>query len=270
VYNIRIGNPQLKNSTQHSLNLSGSFYTQNPKSLYSVNSNISAGYRLSLNPVADSVINDFSGKRTYYYINADQSKSLNMNYRFSVSRKLNKNSLQFMYNGQLNNSRLPGYIDGLSNTSETVNLSNQLSLQYSVAELLVVNASQSFQHNKTKQSAAGLRSFENSNNTTRLGAVLNYPDHFTISSTADYISNSNIPRPTILWNAFATYRFMKEQAELKFSAMDLLKKYQNITNGVNSYGTYTRISNGLQQFFLLTFSYYPRKFGKTEVKRQGK
>jgi hypothetical protein len=175
-----------------------------------------------------------------------------------------------MYNGQMNNSRLPGYIDGLSNTSETVNLSNQLSLQYSVAELLVVNASQSFQHNKTKQSAAGLRSFENSNNTTRLGAVLNYPDHFTISSTADYISNSNIPRPTILWNAFATYRFMKEQAELKFSAMDLLKKYQNITNGVNSYGTYTRISNGLQQFFLLTFSYYPRKFGKTEVKRQGK
>src|SRR5207237_3532464 len=106
--------------------------------------------------------------RTYYYINADQSKSLNMNYRFSVSRKLNKNNLQFMYNGQLNNTRLPGYIDGLINTSETVNLSNQFSLQYSVAELLVVNASQSFQHNKTKQSAAALRSFENSNNTTRL------------------------------------------------------------------------------------------------------
>jgi hypothetical protein len=60
---------------------------------------------------------------------------------------------------------------------------------------------------------------------------------------------------------------MKQQAELKLSAMDILKQYQNITNSVNSYGTTTRITNGLQQYFLLTFSYYPRKFGKTEVKR---
>ena len=61
---------------------------------------------------------------------------------------------------------------------------------------------------------------------------------------------------------------MKQQGELKFSAMDLLKQYQNITNSVTAYGTTTRITNGLQQYFLLTFSYYPRKFGKTEIKKQ--
>jgi hypothetical protein len=59
---------------------------------------------------------------------------------------------------------------------------------------------------------------------------------------------------------------MKQQGELKFSAMDLLKQYKNISNNVNTYGTSTRIKNGLQQFFLLTFSSYPRKFGKTEIK----
>jgi hypothetical protein len=63
---------------------------------------------------------------------------------------------------------------------------------------------------------------------------------------------------------------MKQQAELKFSAMDLLKQYQNISNTVTEYGTSTRITNGLQQYFLVTFSYYPRKFGKTEIKRQSK
>ena len=61
---------------------------------------------------------------------------------------------------------------------------------------------------------------------------------------------------------------MKQQGELKFSAMDLLKQYENISNNANPYGTTTRITNGLQQYFLLTFSYYPRKFGKTEVKKQ--
>jgi hypothetical protein len=51
--------------------------------------------------------------------------------------------------------------------------------------------------------------------------------------------------------------------------MDLLKQYQNITNSASAYGNSTRITNGLQQYFLLTFFYYPRKFGKTEIKRQG-
>jgi hypothetical protein len=44
--------------------------------------------------------------------------------------------------------------------------------------------------------------------------------------------------------------------------------FQNISNSVNTYGTTTRITNGLQQYFLLTFSYYPRKIGKTEIKKQ--
>ena len=61
---------------------------------------------------------------------------------------------------------------------------------------------------------------------------------------------------------------MNQQSELKFSAMDVLKQYQNITNSASAYGTTTRITNGLQQYFLLTFSYYPRKFGKMEIKKQ--
>jgi hypothetical protein len=60
---------------------------------------------------------------------------------------------------------------------------------------------------------------------------------------------------------------MKNQGELKFSAMDLLKKYQNISNSAYEFGTTTRITNGLQQYFMLTFSYYPRRFGKTELKK---
>lgn len=102
-----------------------------------------------------------------------------------------------------------------------------------------------------------------------MGIVLNYPEDFSFSSTVDYVNNSNIDKPFVLWNTFMTYRFMKQQGELKFSAMDLLKKYRNITNSANSYGTITRITNGLQQYFLLTFSYYPRKFGKTEIRKQG-
>lgn len=270
VYNTRIGNPNLQNRINNNTNLNLSFNTQKPKSVYSVNSSISGSYGLALRPVTDSIINDVSGKRTYYYINADKSKNLNLSYNFNISRKFNKNNLQLMYNGQRGNGKTPSYMDGIYNISETDNLSNNFTLQFTLRSLLVLNVGQNFQRYKSSQTAKGLKSFTNKNNSTNFGIVLNYPKNFTLSSTLDRIDNSNLNRQTLLWNAFATYRFMKQQGELKFSAMDLLKQYQNITNSVNSYGTTTRITNGLQQYFLLTFSYYPRKFGKTEIRRQGR
>lgn len=269
VYNTRIGNQYLKNRINHTIHLGGNFNTQNQKSVYSVNGYVNGQYNRSLNPVVDSIINQPSGKRISYYINGDKSNNLNLNYSINISRKLKKNSMQLMYNGQFRNSKFPNYIDSRYNISETVNLFNQLTLQFSLRSILIVDLGQSLQHYKTRHTAAGLTSFKNSNSTTKLGVVLNYPSNFTFSSTIENISNSNLNKPAILWNSFTTYRFMKQQGELKFSAMDLLKQYKNISNSVNAYGTSTRITNGLQQFFLLTFSYYPRKFGKTAIKKPG-
>jgi hypothetical protein len=268
VYNTRIGNPFLRNKINHTINVNNNFNTQQPQAIYSVNGNIGGGYTRSLNPVVDSTINDPSGRRISYYVNADRSSNLNLNYNFNISRKLKKNSLQLMYDGRFGRGSVPNYVDRVYNISETGSLSNNFTLQYTFSSILVLNVGKSLQHYTSKQTAAGLRSFKNVNDNTRFGAVLNFPKNFTFSSTLDHINSSNLDEPIVLWNSFATYRFMKQQAELKLSAMDILKQYQNITNSVNSYGTTTRITNGLQQYFLLTFSYYPRKFGKTDVKRQ--
>ena len=173
-----------------------------------------------------------------------------------------------MYNGDFRTGKQPNFIDTSSNISKTGSLSNSFTLQFSLKSIVVFTLGQSFQNNSTRQSAASLSSFKNNSNTTKLGIVVNYPAGFSISSTADRVSNSGIAKPIILWNAFASYRFMKQQGELKLSAMDLLKKYQNISNSAFPFGTTTRITNGLQQYFMLTFSYYPRKFGKTELKKR--
>lgn len=267
VYNIRIGNPNLKNTRLHALNFYTNFNTENPKSPYTVTGGLSSGYMLSVDPITDSVINDYSGKRASYAVNAGNSNTLYANYNFSISRKLNKNSIQLMYNGSARTSKNPNFIDGLSNSSKSDNLANQFTLQYSLGTVFIISLGQSFQQNKNTPSVSTLKAFKNSSNTTKLGITLNYPENLSFSTTIDNIDNSNISKPVTLWNSFITYRFLKQQGELKFSAMDLLKQYQNITNTVNSYGTVTRIANGLQQYFLLTFSYYPRKFGKTELKR---
>ena len=267
-YEIRIGNPMLQNQVNNQGHFNVNFNTQNPKSLYSINGSINGGYSHNANPVADSIINEPSGKRRTYFVNVDRRNNLNVGYNFSVGRKIDKSSLQLKLDGNYNTGKMPNYIDGFYNTSQTGSHFNQYRLQFTLRSVLVLNVGQGFQAYQSKQSAGGLMPFKNRNTTTKLGAVLNYPTNFTFSSTLERLVNSNLDEPTLLWNAFATYRFMKQQGELKLSAMDMLKQYKNIINYSGPYGTTTRISNGLQQYFLLTFSYYPRKFGKAEIKKQ--
>jgi hypothetical protein len=66
-----------------------------------------------------------------------------------------------------------------------------------------------------------------------------------------------------IWNASANYRLFKgNTTEIKFSALDLL--HQN--TGLINYGFNNSITQGtvnvLQQYFMVTLAYFPRKFGK--------
>ncbi|GAA4328798.1 outer membrane beta-barrel protein [Flaviaesturariibacter amylovorans] len=267
-YEVRVGNPNLRNRVNHRTNAHLSFQTQNPRSLYTVNGSVSGGIGHTVNQVTDSVINDPSGKRITYYTNAGEGRQMNVNYNLNVARRLAKSQLQLQLNGQFTNSNNPNYIDGAYNSSTNRNASLQGSLQFSLRSVLILNVGQQYQRFTTRQTAAGLNAFSNATGSTRVGLTVNAPEHFSFGSTIDRVGNSSLDRPTVLWNAFATCRFLKQQGELRFSAMDLLKKYQNISNSANAYGTSTRITNGLQQYFLLTLSYYPRRFGKTEIKAQ--
>jgi len=64
-----------------------------------------------------------------------------------------------------------------------------------------------------------------------------------------------------IWNATTSYRFMKDEAELKFTAFDMLRQNKNIINFLNQNSIGTTVTNGLRQYFMLSFSFYPRKFG---------
>ncbi|MCH5600191.1 TonB-dependent receptor [Niabella ginsengisoli] len=90
VFNVRIGNPNLKNQVNHTYSIYGNFNTQKPKSKYALNGNLNGSFLKSLNPVTDSLINDSSGKRFYYYINAPESRSFNMSYNLNLTRNLKK------------------------------------------------------------------------------------------------------------------------------------------------------------------------------------
>jgi len=95
---------------------------------------------------------------------------------------------------------------------------------------------------------------------------LDWTNKLSISSNVIYTQNryNGIEQQAFtIWNASVNYRLLKGNiAELKFSALDLL--HQN--TGLINYGYNNSITQGtvnmLQQYFMLTLAYFPRKFGK--------
>lgn len=267
-YEIRVGNPDLKNTIHNRINLYSYFNTQRPKSKHSFSGSLNAGITQMVNPVVDSLINDPAGKRIYYFTNAGESTNTNLNYNISVARRFKKNTINFMYAGSFHRNRRPGYVDGIYTVSQNNILNQQISTTLALRSRFVLNIAWNIQQNSTRQSASSLSAFKNTNYSTKVGATFNGLENFTFSSTFDHIRNSNLEEPTLLWNSFVSYRFLKRQAELKFTAMDMLKQYKNISNYAGPFGTTTSITNGLQQYFLITIAYFPRKFGKTTIQRK--
>ncbi|PUZ23858.1 hypothetical protein GA0116948_10873 [Chitinophaga costaii] len=65
-----------------------------------------------------------------------------------------------------------------------------------------------------------------------------------------------------IWNTDVGYRFLKgNNLEVKLSGLDLLHQHKNVINTITDNSITTGTVNVLQQYFLFTLAYYPRRFG---------
>ena len=213
--------------------------------------------------IADSSFYDDLGRKNIYLINIDGRRNWNVGGNINTSIRLNKkNVLQFSYNGSINNSQSPNYIDDIFSVSRSQNINNTLRIYLALGEIVNFSVSQGVNMSNSIQTGANLRSFKNTNYITGANINLQYPKDLTFSNTLNYVKNNTTNQSSALWNAFISYRFFKaKQLEAKLSAMDILRQNQNINIGSSNNTVTTTVTNGLQQFYMLTISYFPRKFG---------
>jgi hypothetical protein len=227
-----------------------------------INFNLNASYGIVKNGITDSSFYDKSGRRVIYLINIDGRKNWGLSGNVNTSIRLKKNVLQFTYNGSLFNSQSPNYIDSLFSISRTQNMNNSLRIYFALGEIVNFSMSQGVNMSNSLQTAKKLGSFKNTNYVTTANINLLYPKNMTFSNTLNYVKNTSNKQSSALWNAFLSYRFLKgKQLEAKVSAMDILRQNKNIGIGSSNNGITTTVTNGLQQFYMLTLSYFPRKFG---------
>ncbi|MFT3903839.1 MAG: TonB-dependent receptor [Niabella sp.] len=278
LYSFNYGNPGLKSSYTHSLGVETSFNTEQFKGKKDLNMSLSGGYDNTMRAFADSIMYDSLNRRHVYPINVNNSLAYRLAYNINTSFRISeKYTLQLGYTTNFNIRKSPSYIDTIYSVSQSNTFNNTFNIGLTLGDYIALNGAQRISTNISKQSDKTLNSFKNHNYTTSTTITINYPKDFSLTNSVNYVKSTSSNNQTqgseaTLWNIYTTYRLTKtKQVELKFSAMDLLRQNKNITNSITDRGNgvSTTVTNGLQNFYMLTVSYFPRRFGGAAGRNRG-
>lgn len=284
LYSIYKGGLNLVNSKSHSISGNVNYSTNKTKKPTQFSAGLNGSFNNVLLPYVDSSLNlrdttkgvngldsvYLNGKQVRYTINGNRRYNAAFGYSTSFSRKVKGNQVQLQYNGNFNMGMMPSYIDNIYTIINTSNFSHNLRFTYYYKTILITGVGANASYNNSRQTGYKNSKFNTRTLSGNFDVTVNITKNASIASNLSYSKNNGILKPITIWNGNATYRFLKsKQAEVKFTATDILKQFRNISYTANADGVTSSVSNGLQQYFMVTLSYFPRKFGGGDGKRSG-
>jgi hypothetical protein len=264
VWYISKGNLNIKPEYTNTFAWKISIESRKPKNPYQIDFSIDGNF--TKNKISDSTFYDNIGRRINYNINLNGNKYWHLGSYYRKAYSPNKSNT-FRLNIWYNHYRyyIPQYLDALLITSSNRNNNYDIEIAYSFLDIVNLNAKQGFSFYKNLQSSNN-QQYNGLNNYTRFSGTLQLPKNLTWSSNVNFNTNKAENQATVhytIWNASLAYRFMQgNSGEVKFSALDLLKQNKGVINNTNRNVQTFGFNNVLQQYFMLSLAYYPRKFGK--------
>ena len=255
-----IGNPDLKRSYVHNLNLR--YFASKILAQKNFFATLNASTTNNSIVNRDSVLPSRVILSKPVNVNGAYRINGSLNYGFGIKKIYSR--FNFGINGGFNNNI--SYANGLLNTIVTKSAGPSFSYTFQLEEVIDIDLSSRYSFSKTNNAInAGL----NTNYLTKVFSadVTNYlPFNFILNQSMNYTVNSgraagfNTAVP--IWNASISKYFMKnKRAELKMSAFDLLNKNIGISRNVSQNQIVDQEYNVISQYFLLSFTYSLQKSG---------
>jgi hypothetical protein len=266
---IQLGNPDLKPSFNNNLNIN---YNQfNNITFRGMFASINGSF--GTNKIVNSTTLDDKGKQT--------SKPVNVNGYFSLRGMLHNSIPLSKTPGQnLNTSTTIGYsrdvniTNGKTNYSKSLQLSQAASVNYMYKELLDISLGGSVNYNATSYTLSQTQNTHYLDYNINTDFNINLPYGFMIGSdvtcTLSRGRAAGYNLTSTMWNAnIAKYIFPKKQGMIKIQGFDLLKQYVNVSRTVSDNYIEDVQSNVLQQYFMVSFTYFLNKFGGSSKGMKG-
>ena len=280
---LSTGNPTLKQQTSHFL--SGRYTFTNTQKGRSLFANVflqasqdyitNATFRASQDSVIQQGVVLKQGSQLIKPVNLDGYKSLRSFLTYSMPVKFIKSNINL--NGGFTYSKLPGQVNYVNSMTDNYTYSAGIGLASNINEYIDFNLSYSGNFSTATndiEQEANTKYYNQSagaqvNLLTKTGWFLqNDVSHQSYHGLSEGY-NQNF----WLWNAAIGKKFLKSRAaELKLSVFDLLKQNQSISREVTANYIQDVQNKVLQQYFMLTFTYSLKNFGKAKptMNREGR
>jgi hypothetical protein len=186
-----------------------------------------------------------------------------LNFAFPV--KLIKSNINF--NGGITYSRLPGIINNADNVSKNVTYTTGVVIGSNVSQYVDFTVTYSANFNRVKNQLQPDLNSNYFNQTAGLQFILLSKSGWFFQNDLNNVLYSGLSagynQNYFLWNVSAGKKIFKNQkGELKLSVFDLLKQNRSITRNVTETYLEDVQNQVLRQYFMFTFTYNLRNFGK--------
>lgn len=265
--NIRTGNPDLEQEFTHTVNIN--FSTFNLSNFLYLN--MQAGASIVSNKIVNSVSKLDDGVQLTRPENLNGAQNFNFSGTIGIPLKKVTTGRRSPVNVNLTSSmrynRDVSKLYEVTNFNYTRTLGQRISFNYFIQDKLDLQANAHFNYNDARYSVQETLNYKYFDHHYSLDVTYTIFKKIMINSDFDYYINTGraqgFNQPIPLWNAYVScLLFKKQNGEIRISGVDLLNQNKSINRSVgDNYieDTYTRV---LQRFFLVSFMYNFKNFGK--------
>jgi hypothetical protein len=265
--NIRIGNPDLKQEFTHTVNLA--YSTFNLTNFLYLNMN--GGASVINNKIVNTTSKEAEGVLLTRPDNLNGSQSFYFSGTVGIPLKKVTTGRRSPVNLNLTSSAR--YARDVSKIMDTVRfnytstLGQRLSFNYFIQDKLDLQANANFNYNNANYTTQGAQDYKYFDQHYSIDVTYTIFKKIMFNNDFDYYVNTGraqgFNQAIPMWNAYIScLLFKKQNGEIRISGIDLLNQNKSINRTVNELyveDTYTRV---LQRYFLVSFMYNFRNFGK--------
>lgn len=200
-------------------------------------------------------------------VNLDGYYSVNSFVNFSIPVKFIKSNLNL--NGGIGYSRQPGMVDYIKNVSNNYNYNVGAVLASNISEYIDFNLSYSINFNNVENSInpRNNNDYQAQSAGASVNLLMKKGTFFQTDMSHESYNglSAGYNQSYWLWNASVGQKFLKgDKGELKLTVFDLLNQNKSITRNVTATQIQDLKNQVTQQYFMLTFTYRLKNFGKPQ------